>query len=81
MTVYGSTDGGTDTFPFILATLLSPYEFSGVALIRKYLPLPATVTQTINRVRMTLERNVAAATDLQYVPADSALVIREISVS
>lgn len=80
MTVYGSTDAGS-TFPVVIATLLDPYESSGVALIRKYLPLPVAVTATINRMKVTLERNIAAGTDLQYVPSDSALVIREISAS
>jgi hypothetical protein len=80
MTVYGSTDGGTDLFPHVLVGLPDIYEYSGVALLRKYSALPVTVTQTINRVKVTLERNVAADANLQYVPADSALVIREISV-
>jgi len=74
--VYGSTDSGS-TYNVLLMGMNADLLDSGVCRLHHWGVL--TGANPINRVKMQLQRSIAADADLVYAPVDSTLRITEIS--
>jgi hypothetical protein len=77
MFVDGSTDGGA-TFPIVIYAQTDNYNQEGAGLIRHF-TFANPNAANINRVRVQLQRAVAAAITMQYDPEETTIVITEIS--